>query len=189
MLAPKVHSNLLHINDALIVVIDMQAPFLQTMYESARLEKNVSTLMSGANILRVPIIATVQNEKTLGGVIESLRSHLPNMRPAFNKMTFSCYSDSAFASELNRSGRRQIILCGLESHICIEQTAYGLLAAGFQVHVVVDAVSSRTEQNWRIGLEKMRAGGVLVSSVEMALFEMMQQAGTPDFREMLKVIK
>ncbi|MCX6379780.1 MAG: isochorismatase family protein, partial [Armatimonadetes bacterium] len=101
----------------------------------------------------------------------------------------SCFRSLPFNSELQRSGRKQVLLCGVETHICVNQSAHDLTAAGYQVHVVADAVSSRTELNWRLGLDKMRQGGVLLSSTELALYELMQMAGTPEFKAMLPVVK
>lgn len=189
MLVPKEHPNLLFAESALVVALDMQEPFLRHIHERERLVANVSALVQGATILRLPILSTTQYAEKMGEVIPEIKTHLPPLLPPFDKMTFSAYSVPAFASAVQRSGRKQILLCGVESHICVSQTAHDLTAAGFQVHVVTDAVSSRTEANWRVGLDKMRQGGVLLSTVEMALYEMLHEAGTPEFREILKLIK
>jgi nicotinamidase-related amidase len=146
-------------------------------------------LIQGANILRVPVFGTTQNMQRLGGVVPEIKELLPTFMPPFDKMEFSCYRSVPIVSELQRSGRKQILLCGVEAHICVSQTAHDLTAAGYQVHVVADAVSSRVELNWRLGLDKMRQGGVLLSSAELALYEMMGEAGTPDFKEILKIVK
>jgi nicotinamidase-related amidase len=189
LLAARSHSHLLHPDDTIIVVVDMQEPFLRKIYERERLIKNVVSLLRGAKILRVPIVSTVQNFKAMLDVIPEVKAHLPPLLPPFDKLTFSCYADPGFASELNRSGRKQVLMCGVEAHICISQTALGMIAAGFQVHVCTDAVSSRTVENWRVGLEKIRQAGGLVTSMEAALFELLQQAGTADFREILEIVK
>ena len=131
----------------------------------------------------------MQNQDKIGDVIPEIKHLLPPLIPPFDKLAFSCLANPAFASELQRSGRKQILLCGIEAHICVCQTALELTAAGYQVHVAADAVSSRTEEDRRVGLEKMRQSGVISSSVETALFEMLEQAGTPDFREILKLVK
>lgn len=189
MLSTKPHPQMLHSDDAIVVVVDMQEPFLRNIYERERVIKSVCRLLEGANILRVPIVSTVQNMKSLGDVIPEVKELLPRFLPPFDKMCFSCYADPGFASELNRSGRRQVILCGVETHICVSQTALAMTSAGFQVHVCADAVSSRTAENWRIGLEKARQGGALVTSLEAALFEILKVADTADFKAILKVIK
>ena len=189
MLTSKSHPQMLHPDETIIVVVDMQEPFLRVIHERERVVKNVCALLRGAKILRVPIVSTVQNLKAMGDVISEVKARLPPLLPPFDKMTFSCYADPGFASEISRSGRKQVLLCGVESHICISQTALGMLDAGYQVHVCTDAVSSRTVENWRMGIEKIRQAGGLVTSVESALFEMLQEAGTADFREILEIVK
>ncbi len=186
---PKTHPNLLSADQTILVVIDMQEPFLRTIHERERLLQNVRILMQGANILRVPIVATTQYAEKMGEIIPELKRLLPTQLPPFDKMTFDCLGSLGFDSEIRRSGRRQVLLCGVETHICVSQTAHGLAAAGLQPHIVADAVSSRSETNWRFGLEKMRQCGTLISSVEMALYELLHQSGTEDFREILKLIK
>lgn len=189
MLSPRPHPHLLHADDVLLVVIDMQEPFLRNIHEQARLVKNVCGMIQGANVLRLPVVSTVQNYGMMGDVIPEVKKLLPPLLPPFDKMTFSSYANPGFASEVNRSGRKQILLCGVESHICVSQTALSLHGAGYQVHVVADAVSSRSAENWRIGLEKIRQGGCFVTSLETALFEMLREAGTPEFKEILKIVK
>lgn len=189
MLAPRNHPNLLVAENAILVVVDMQEPFLRHLYEPERVLKNVCALMQGAVAVRVPILGTTQYREKMGDVVSEVKKLLPPLLPPFDKLSFSCYADQAFRSELHRSGRKQVLLCGVESHICISQTAHEIVAAGFQVHVAADAVSSRTEANWKLGLDRMRQGGVLLSSVEAALYEMLQEAGTPEFREVLQIIK
>ncbi len=186
---PKNHPHLLHSENTVLVVVDMQEPFLRTIHEQQRVLDNVRALMQGANVLRMPVIGTTQAAEKMGDVIEPVKSLLPAQLPPFDKMTFSSMGSPAFVSELQRTGRRQVLLCGVETHICINQTAHDMQAADYQVHVVTDATSSRTEANWRLGLDKMRAGRVLLTSVEMALYELLHEAGTPEFRDVLKLIK
>ena len=181
--------NLLHSDRAVLVVMDMQEPFLRTVFERERVIRNVSALVKGAQTLRIPIISTTQYEEKMGGILPEIQELLPPLHSHIDKITFSGYHSPAFVSEVTRTGRRQVILCGVESHICISQTAHDLAASGFQAHVVADAVSSRTETNWKIGLDKMRQGGVLLSSVEMALYELLHEAGTPEFRDILQIVK
>jgi nicotinamidase-related amidase len=189
LLAPKNHPHLLHPDNTLLVVVDMQEPFLRNIYERERVLTNACALLQGINVLRLPVICTTQNAERMGSVVPEVRRNFPPLLTPFDKMSFSCYADPAFSSEILRSGRKQIVLCGVEAHICVSQTAHDLTAAGFQVHVTVDAVSSRTEQNWRLGVDKMRQGGVILASVESVLFELLHEAGTPEFREILKIVK
>lgn len=165
----------------------MQEPFLRGIHERERVVANVGRLVKGAKVLRVPIISTVQNQKAMGDVILDIRPLLPS--PPLDKMTFSCYADRRFSTDVDRSGRKQVILCGVESHICVSQTALAMLDAGFQVQVCADAVSSRTAENWRIGIEKVRQAGGLVTATESVLYELLHEAGTADFREILQIVK
>ena len=189
MLAPNHHPNLLHPDHTIVAVIDMQESLLCTLYNTESFQANVRTLLKGINALRLPVIGTTQNADKLGPLAPAISALLPSLLPPFNKLTFSCYSSPSFESEIRRAGRKQVLLCGIEAHICVSQTALELAAAGFQVHVAVDAVSSRTEANWRLGLDKMRQSGILHTSVEMALFELLREADTPEFREILKIVK
>ncbi len=177
----------LHAENTVLVVIDMQEPFLRNLFEREQVIRNVCTLLDGAKILEVPIIATTQYAERMGGVVSEVQERLREA-PILDKMTFSCW-DEPFQQELQRSGRKQVILCGAEAHICVSQTAHDLLAAGYQVHLVEEAVSSRSESNALLGFAKMRQSGVLPASIESALYEMLGRAGTPAFREILKLIK
>lgn len=182
------HPHLLCADQTLVMVVDMQAPFLQSIFERERLLRHIALLISGANILKTPILGTTQYAQRMGEIVPEIREKLPAIAVR-DKMAFSCYADPQIADEVDKMGRKQILLCGVESHICICQTAHDLLAAGYQVHVVADAISSRTEANWKLGLKKMKQGGALISSVELALYEMMEEAGTPAFREILSLVK
>lgn len=186
---PRLHPNLLQADNTLLVVIDMQEPFLRNLHERERVMQNIPALIQGCSTMRVPIVVTTQYAEKMGDLHPAVRSILSNRVTPHNKMGFSCCSSPAFVSELQRSGRKQILLCGVETHICVSQTAHDLIGLGFQVHAVADALASRSEENWRLGLDKMRQGGVVLSSVEMALYELLQEAGTPEFRQILGLIK
>ncbi len=189
MLVANSHPNLLNADQSLIVVIDMQDALLRAMRDAERVTTNTRLLIQGATILRIPIVTTTQNADKLGSLALPLRAVLPNAQPPYDKMTFSCLSCVPFASEIKRSGRKQIVICGIEAHICVSQTAHELVAAGYQVHLVVDAISARTDTNIHYGIEKMKQSGILVMTTEMALYELLKQAGTPEFREVLKLVR
>ena len=189
MLVPRHHPHLLQPESALLLVVDMQEPFLRNLHEAERVKDNVCKLIQGMKVLRVPTIASVQNLKTIGEVIPEVKQLLSPMLPPFDKMTFSCLGSSGISSEISRSGRKQIVLCGVEAHICISQTALALLASSYQVHVAADAISSRTSENWLGGVERMRQSGAIITSVESVLYELLEEAGTNDFREILSIIK
>ncbi len=171
------------------MVIDLQEPFLRSIWEHERLLENVSLLLRSAKVLRIPIVPTVQNEDKLGGIVPEIAKLIPSEYVPYDKMCFSGQADDAVGSEIRRSGRKQLLICGIETHICVEQTALDLVHEGFEVHVAADAVSSRTQANWEIGLSKMERNGVMVTSAEMAIYEMLTEAGTPEFREILEFVK
>jgi nicotinamidase-related amidase len=183
------HPALLRAEDTLLIVVDMQEPFLRNIWERDRVVTNVAALVEATRILRVPILPTQQNTEKMGETIPEIAKLLPSLCVPFDKLCFSGLADGAIASEVSRSGRRQILLCGIESHICINQTAHDLLAAGYQVHVAADAVSSRTESNWAVGLRRMERAGALITSTEAAIYELLGEAGTPEFREILQLVK
>jgi len=184
-----IHPHLLQRTAAILLVVDMQEPFLRVIHERDSLVQNISRLVRGARILGIPVLSTVQNISKLGGPISEISSALPPDPAPFEKMAFSAMQDPPFAAEIERLGRKQVVLCGVESHICICQTALGLIAGGFQAHICADAVSSRTEANRLLGIDKARSAGALINSTESVLFEMLGAAGTEEFREILKIVK
>ena len=186
---PKVHPSLLHPDETILVILDLQQSLFNSIHNANQLLKNVSQLINGVNILRIPVICTTQSQEKLGALLPDIAKMLPPFTAPYDKISFSAMANSAFASHLHRQGRKQILLCGVEAHICVSQTAHELLCGGYQVQVASDGVSSRTEANWHTGLNKMRQSGILLTSVEMALYELMQEADTPEFREVLKLIR
>lgn len=183
------HPALLRAHDTVLVVVDMQEPFLRGVWERERVIARANLLIKAARPLRIPIIPTLQYEDRMGGIIHEVNRTLPHDCVPFNKMSFSCMGDDAFASELQRSGRRQVLLCGVEAHICVCQTALDMTVQGLQVHVAADAISARSRDSVDAGLRKMAAAGVVVSNAEMAIYEMLVEAGTPEFREILSLVK
>ena len=135
-------------------------------------------------------LLTTQYAKGLGNTTPEIASLLPETQP-IDKHMFSCFGSDAFCSTLKRlpGNRNKVLLCGMESHICVMQTALGALREGYIVHVASDAVSSRTEWNWKIGLERMRAAGAVISSTEMILYELLRSSGSPAFKELLPYLK
>ena len=182
------HPSILQKETTAVVVIDMQAPFVNAVCDTSVLIDNVADLAAGLNLLKVPIIGTTQYASRMGDIIPEIRRALPPT-PAHDKMVFDCCGSASFLEALEKTGATQVLLCGVETHICVCQTAHGLLARGYQVHVVTDAVSSRNEANYRLGIDKMSASGVLQTSVEMALYELMYEAAGPVFKEILAIIK
>lgn len=182
------HPSILRVGGAALIVIDMQAPFVNSVFDSPITKANVIKLVNGCNLLNVPIIGTTQYAMRMGDIIPELRHMLP-ASPAHDKMAFDCCASEQFLAAIGATGAGQILLCGVEAHICVCQTALGLLVRGYQVHVVTDAVSSRSELDCKIGFDKMTSSGVINSSVEMALYELLKAAGSPVFKEVLAIIK
>jgi nicotinamidase-related amidase len=172
-----------------LIVIDIQEKLLPPIFERERVVKNSQLLIQLARILDIPAITTTQYAKGLGNTVPEVASLLPE--PAMDKLSFSCFEDDAFCSLLKklRGKRTTALVCGMESHICVAQTALGALREGYVVHVASDAVSSRTEWNWQIGLERMRVAGAVISSTEMIIYELLRASGTAAFKEMLKHLK
>ena len=172
-----------------LIVIDIQQKLLPPILQKEQLVRNAQLLIRLAGILQIPTIATTQYAKGLGNTVAEIQSLLPV--EGIDKQAFSCFGSDAFCSTLKRlPGRRNtVLLCGMESHICVTQTALAALREGYLVHVASDAVSSRSEWNWKIGLERMRTAGAVISSTEMIVYELLQGSGTEAFKEILKWLK
>jgi nicotinamidase-related amidase len=173
-----------------LIVVDIQGKLLPPIFENARLLKNSQLLIRLAGILKIPALVTTQYAKGLGNTTPEIASLLPDAQP-IDKQMFSCFGSDQFCSLLKRlpGNRNTVLLCGMESHICVMQTALGALREGYIVHVASDAVSSRTEWNWKIGLDRMRAAGAVISSTEMILYELLRSSGSPAFKELLPYLK
>lgn len=175
--------------DCALAVIDIQEKLLPPIYEKERLVRNSQLLARLANILQLPVIVSTQYEKGLGQTVAEIRSLLPDVKPV-DKLEFGCFGNGEYCSQVGKlANRNTLLLCGMESHICVMQTALGALNQGLNVHVAADAVSSRTELNWKLGLNRMRAAGAVLSSTEMMIYELLGKSGTPAFKEMLKHLK
>lgn len=173
-----------------LIVVDIQEKLLPPIFEKERLVRNAQLLIRLAGVLKIPTLLSTQYSRGLGNTVPGIASLLPDTDP-IEKSVFSCFGSDVFCSALKRlpGNRSIVILCGMESHICVAQTALAALREGYLVHVASDAVSSRTEWNWKIGLDRMRAGGAVISSTEMVIYEALGSAGTPAFRDMLKYLK
>ncbi len=173
-----------------LVVVDIQEKLLPPIFNKETLVKNSQLLIRLAKILSLPILVTTQYSRGLGSTVPEIASLLTDV-PAFDKMEFSCFGSDGFRSQLKSlpGNRNTVLLCGMESHICVMQTALGALNEGFLVHVASDAVGSRAEWNWTIGLDRMRAAGAVISSTEMMMYELLRCSGTPQFKELLPYLK
>jgi nicotinamidase-related amidase len=180
----------LEAEQCVLIVVDMQEKLLRPIWERERLVGNAQLLIRMARILKIPALLTTQYAKGLGNIVPDIASMLPD-NPPIDKQIFSCFGSDVFCSLLKRlpGQRTTVLLCGVETHICVMQTAMGGLREGYLVHVAADAVSSRTELNWRIGLERMRAAGGIISSAEMMIYELLRSSGPPAFQELLPYLK
>ena len=173
-----------------LVLVDIQEKLLPPIFQKEQLVRNAKLLIRAAGILTIPAIVTTQYAKGLGGTVSEIASLLPETE-AIDKNLFSCFGSDVFCNLLKRlpGNRNTLLLCGMESHICVMQTALAALRDGYLVHVASDAVSSRTEWNWKIGLERMQAAGAVISSTEMMIYELMRSSSSPAFKEMLPYLK
>jgi len=173
-----------------LIVVDIQEKLLPPIFQKEQLLRNSQLLIRLAGILKIPTLLSTQYAKGLGNTVPEISSLLPDT-PAIDKQMFSCFGSEVFCSLLKRlpGNRNTLLLCGMESHICVMQTALGALREGYLVHIASDAVGSRTEWNWKIGLERMRAAGAVISSTEMMMYELLRSSGVIAFKEILPYLK
>ncbi len=169
-----------------LVVIDIQEKLLPPIFQKEQLVRNAQLLIRAAGILKIPALVSTQYAKGLGATVPEVASLLAGTE-AIDKTMFSCFGSDVFCTLLKRlpGQRNTLLLCGMESHICVTQTALAALREGYLVHVASDAVSSRTEWNWRVGLDRMRAAGAVISSTEMMIYELMRASSSASFKELL----
>ena len=179
---------MLDIQQCSLAVIDVQGKLAQLMHGREALFKNIQILIQAANILEIPILWCQQCPDALGPTVPEIAQHLTDIEP-INKSAFSCCGNEQFSARLKDLKRNQILLCGIETHVCIYQTAIDLLGQGFNVNVIADAVSSRVIENKQIALNRLAAGGADISCTEMALFELLKTAEHPQFRQIARLIK
>jgi nicotinamidase-related amidase len=173
-----------------LIVVDIQQKLLPPIVNKEMLVKNSQLLVRLAKVLSIPTMMTTQYSKGLGATVPEVSSLLPDVT-AIDKLEFGCFGSDVFRAGLRSlpGNRNTLLLCGMETHICVMQTALGALNDGYLVHVASDAVSSRSEWNWRIGLDRMRAAGAVISSTEMMMYELLRCSGTAQFKEMLSYLK
>lgn len=174
-------------DNALLVLVDLQVKIARVMHGREALVENTGKLIRGMNILNIPILWVEHNPGGLGETVPEIAKLIQD-KP-ITKLSFSCCGERRFMETLESSKRRQILLAGIESHVCIYQTAADLLCSAYEVQVVADAVSSRTLQNKEIGLQKVKDAGGTWTSVETVLFELLKVANGAKFREILNIVK
>jgi nicotinamidase-related amidase len=174
---------------AVLLVIDVQEKLSKAMDATVldNLVSNVAILLETAATLSIPVIATEQYTRGLGETLPALHEKLPS--PALEKMSFSCCGDQPFLDRLKELQRPQVIVTGMETHVCVLQTVLELLGLGYQVHVVNDAVMSRKKENRKIGLAMAEAAGAVITSTEAAMFQLLRVAGTEEFKKLSKLVR
>ena len=186
---------LLNIQNTVLTLIDVQEKLTSVMYNREALINNLVGLVKGMQLLDIPIIRLEQNPSKMGRTIPELEQLL-NSEPPIEKMSFSCCGSEAYMEKLVATGRRQVLIAGIETHVCVYQTAQELSSKGYTVEVVADATSSRNPANRDTALSKIRCrttadsdGSTGITTTEMLLFELMRTAEHPRFRDMLKIVK
>jgi nicotinamidase-related amidase len=169
---------------AALVVIDLQEAFRKAVPTFDDVVRGAAALIRGAEAVGIPIVVTEQYPKGLGRTVPEVADRLPEGLKPIEKLSFSASDAEGF----DLDGRSQALVCGVEAHVCVNQTVLDLLDAGVEVHVAVDAVGSRFEENKAVGVEKARRAGAVITSVETALFELVGKAGTDEFKEVQRVV-
>lgn len=189
-MTPARHPHLLRRGETGLVVVDVQEGFRSVIDGFEELTRNVGILAEGFGILGRPVLVSEQYPKGLGQTVAEVEDRLPAFTDRIEKLRFSACGVDGFEDALKRARCSRWVVCGIESHVCVNQTVHDLLERGYEVHVAEDAVSSRTAANRRTGIEKMLAAGARATSAEMAaLFEMLEQAGGDEFKAISKLVR
>ena len=181
----KAQLGLIETEDSVLVIIDMQEKLFPVMAQKEDLASQVMKLVRCSKIMGLPVILTEQEK--LGPTLPEIKGELPSVSPV-SKVDFNCFGCEAFAKRIQELERRTLVLCGIEAHICVAQTAL-YAASEYEVHVVADAIASRSPENRRVALERMSRSGITITSTEMVIYELLRKAGTDVFKEVLKLVK
>lgn len=173
---------------AQLLLVDMQERLLPAMAAPERALRNAIILAKAARTLDLPISVSEQYPKGLGHTVGPLKAEIGNT-PAYEKVEFSCWKNAALRERIAQQGRDQVIVAGIEAHVCVLQTAMDLKAAGYQVFAVADALSSRAENSAELAFDRMRQADIPIVTTEMVIFEALGAAGTPDFKQLSALIR
>ena len=182
-------SRLLDRGDSVLVVIDVQEAYRDKTLQHERMVRGVRTLVGAAQVMDVPVLVTEQYPKGLGSTQPEVATRLPAGVPIIEKLSLSCCGQPEFVERLTALRRWQIVVCGIEAHACVNQSAHELIALGYQVHIPYDAISARFEDDYRVAWEKMVGSGAVPSTVEMVCLEWVRSAGSAEFKAIQKLIK
>lgn len=175
-------------NKTALIIVDIQEKFKPAIFEIERVIDNTKKVIEGARILGIPIIVTEQYPKGLGKTVNAIQASLGDFRP-IEKLSFSCFGEKKFLDELEKLNVTDLIILGIEAHVCITKTILDAIARGYRVHLVTDAISSRSESNLKIAIERAKQVGAFLASSEMILFQLMDSAGTEEFKRISKIIR
>jgi nicotinamidase-related amidase len=184
----NVYAEFMNREDCVLLLVDIQKIMLDPCVDCERLRKNTSALIDMAELLHIPVLFSVHNAEKLGGFLPELIEKVSSPR-VLNKVEFSCFDNEGIAAAVRLTGKKTLLLAGLETHVCIFHTGAHALRLGYRVHVAADAVSSRSELNREIGLRRLEKAGAVISSTEMIIYELLNRAGTPEFRAALPLLK
>jgi nicotinamidase-related amidase len=174
--------------NSVLILVDVQEKLARAMHEKEALLESTVKLIQGAKVLGLPILWTEQNPNGLGSTVPEVAELLSDLQPV-TKLSFSCCGEIRFMERLKELNRKQALVAGIESHVCVYQTVMDLLNLRYEVQVVADAVGSRTPENKAVGLERCKELGASITSTETALFELLRVAEGDKFKQMLKVVK
>ncbi len=184
----NVYADFLQQQDCILLLVDIQKVMLDPCVDADKLHKNVAALLEIAGIFKIPTVFSEHNAEKLGGFLPALLERVSSPT-VLNKLEFSCLQNERIAHTLLATGRKTLLLAGLEAHVCIFHTGCHALRLGYRVHVAADAVSSRSGFNREIGLRRLEKAGAVLSSTEMIIYELLNRAGTPEFRAALPLLK
>ncbi|HDM88874.1 MAG TPA: hydrolase [Candidatus Bathyarchaeota archaeon] len=179
---------LLSRDETALIIIDVQEKLFERVEDGDRIADSICKLIRFANILGIPIILTEQYPEGLGPTIHRIRELIPNVKP-IEKIEFSCMASREFRRRISEINVKNLVLTGIEAHICVAQTAIEAITSGYKVYVVYDAISSRHRDDKAIAIERMKQHGVYMVTSEMLMYEVLRRAGTPEFKEILKLVR
>jgi nicotinamidase-related amidase len=188
MYVSETQSMLMSAGRAQLLMVDMQERLLPAMHQAKDIEARCGLLLTAATTLGLPITASEQYPKGLGPTVPALRKQLGNAL-VFEKLAFSALAEERLADRLKETNRPQVIVCGIEAHVCVLQTAADLLNQGYEVFIAADAISSRASSSVSLALERLRTAGAAIVNTEMVVFEGLKQAGTPEFKALSAAIR
>lgn len=180
--------SLINRNDTLLLIIDVQDKLAATMNQRAKVISNIQKLVFTAEKLNMPVIVTEQYPKGLGKTVPEIIENLNKYEP-IEKVTFSCCKENKFINKLKEVNKKNIIICGMETHVCVQQTSLELVELGFRVYVIGDATCSRRKESWKFSLHRIRASGAVVTTAESVIFELLESSNQPEFKDILSIVK